>query len=188
MKEDLNGYELSRIWFDFCFENPEKVKPNHTSIYFFAIEHCNRLGWKEKFGLPSSMTMEAVGIKSYNTYIKALNDIIDWGFIEMVEKSKNQYSSNIIALSKFNKAHNKALDKAFIKHASKQSESTVQSISESIDSIIKQLTNKQINQLNKETKNQLKGLYKKLKVEFEKEKKTKEKKTKGTFIMHPTLQ
>lgn len=136
----MNSYELSRKWFDYSFENPERIKPVHTSIYFFAIEHCNRLGWKEKFGLPTSMVMEAVGVKSYNTYIKSLNDIVGFGFIKMIEKSKNQYSSNIVALSNFNKALDKALDKALIKHGTKQSESTVQSI----DSIIKQINNKQI--------------------------------------------
>lgn len=137
----MTSYELSRSWFDFCFENPEKIKPNHTSMYFFAIEHCNRLGWKEKFGFPATMVMEAIGIKSYNTYINTLNDLISFGFIKLIEKSKNQYSSNIIALSKFNKADNKALDKALIKHSTKQSESTC----ESIDSIIKQINNKQYN-------------------------------------------
>jgi hypothetical protein len=141
----MNGYELSRAFIDFAFENPDKIKPNHYAVYFFAIEHCNRLGWKEKFGLPSTMTMEAVGIKSHNTYMKTFNDLEDWGLIKVVERSKNQYSANIIALSKFDKALDKALDKAFIKHSTKQSESTVQSI----DSIDKPLT---INQetINKE--------------------------------------
>lgn len=119
----MTGYELSRQWFDFAFENPEKINPNHTAMYFFAIEHCNRLGWKEKFGFPSTMVMEAMGVKSYNTYKKTLDDLIEWGFFNMIEKSKNQYSSNIIALSKNNKASNKALDKALSKHSSKQGES-----------------------------------------------------------------
>jgi len=132
----MNGYELSRSWFDFSFNNPELIKPTHTAIYFFAIEHCNRLGWKEKFGLPTTMAKEALGIKSYNTYINALHDLVDWGFIIMVEKSKNQHSANIVALSNFNKAHDKALDKAMIKHATKQREST----SESNCTIDKQLT------------------------------------------------
>ena len=136
----LNSYDLSRIWFDFCFENPEKINPNHSALYFFCIEHCNRLGWKEKFGLPTTMAKEAIGIRSYNTYIKTLHDLVDFGFIKMIEISKNQYSSNIIALSKNDKALDKALDKAFIKHTTKQSESTQQSIS----SIDKQITNKQI--------------------------------------------
>ena len=56
----MNGYELSRSWFDFCFENPEKISPNHTALYFFCIEHCNRLGWKNKFGLPMEMAKEAL--------------------------------------------------------------------------------------------------------------------------------
>jgi len=138
----MNSYELSRNFFDWSFENPHKVTPNHIALYFFCIEHCNRLGWKQNFGLPTTMAKEAIGIRSYNTYIKTLNDLVDFGFIIMIEKSKNQYSSNIIALSNFNKAHDKALDKAMIKHMIKQDESTLQSI----DSINKHKTinNKQI--------------------------------------------
>lgn len=140
----MTGYELSRNWFDWCFENPEKINPNHTALYFFICEHSNRMGGKTKFGLPTTMAKDAIGIRSYNTYIKTLNDLVEFGFIELIEKSKNQYSSNIVALSKFNKAHNKAhnkaLDKALIKHGTKQVESTQQSI----DSIDKQINNKQI--------------------------------------------
>lgn len=136
----MNGYELSRKWFDWSFENPEKISPNHSALYFFAIEHCNRLGWREKFGFPTEMAKDAIGIKSYTTYIKTLNDLVDWGFIKMVEKSKNQYSSNIIALTNFDKALVKALDKAIVKHVIKQVESTC----ESIVSIDKQINNKLI--------------------------------------------
>ncbi len=147
-KTKYTGYELSRRWFDFCFENPEKVKPIHTALYFFAIEHCNRLGWKEKFGLPTEMTKDAIGVKSWHTYIKAFNDLIEWEFFILVERSKNQYSSNIIALSKNNEALDKAYDKALTKHASKHQRSTHQS-NDSIDKHINNKTNKTI-ELNKE--------------------------------------
>lgn len=140
----MNGYELSRKWFDWSFENPERINPNHTALYFFIIEHCNRLGWKEKFGLPTTMAKEAIGIRSYNTYINTLNDLVEFGFINLIEKSKNQYSSNIVALSNFDKAPNKALDKALIKHTTKQGES--------ISSIDKQETNKQITIEERKTK------------------------------------
>lgn len=136
-----NGYELSRAWFDFCFENPELIKPNHTALYFFIIEHCNRLGWKKKFGLPTEMAKDAIGIKSYNTYINTLNDLVEWGALEMIEKSKNQYSANIVALSNFNKAVDKALDKAMIKHVTKHIPKQRESTGESICSINKPLTN-----------------------------------------------
>lgn len=132
----MNSYDLSRKWFDWTFENPERINPNHTALYFFIIEHCNRLGWKEKFGLPTTMAKEAIGIRSYNTYINTLNDLVEFGFVKLIEKSKNQYSSNIVALSNFNKAPDKALDKAMIKHDTKQREST--------DSINKQETIEQI--------------------------------------------
>jgi hypothetical protein len=133
----MNSYELSRKFWDFAFENPDRIKPIHAAIYFFAIEHCNRLGWKEKFGLPSQMVMEAIGVKNWRTYSQGLNELIEFDFIKLIEKSTNQYSSNIIAIVNFTKADTKALDKALQKHGTKQSKSIV--------SIDKQETN------NKET-------------------------------------
>jgi hypothetical protein len=148
----MNSYELSRAWWDFAFENPEKITPNHSAIYFFAIEHCNRLGWKDKFGFPTQMAMEAIGIKKHGTYIQYFNELVEWGFIKLIEKSKNQYSANIISLIIAMPKNGKALDKAIVKHTVKQSKSTRQSNSESNGSINKQLTinqepitNKQIN-------------------------------------------
>ena len=134
MKE-LNSYDLSRNFFNWCFENPEKVTPTHIAMYFFIIEHCNRLGWKEKFGLPTTMVKDAIGIRNFRTYSNTLNDLVEWGFIKMIEVSKNQYSSNIIAIVNFAKADTKALDKAMQKHSQKQCKS--------IDSIYKQETSKQ---------------------------------------------
>ena len=101
----MNGYELSRNWFDWSFENPELVSPSHTAIYFFAIEHCNRLGWKDKFGFPSQVAMDAIGIKKHQTFIKHFTDLIDWGFIKLIQKSKNQYSANVISLCWFFAQH-----------------------------------------------------------------------------------
>jgi len=137
MSNKPSGYKFTRDWFDFSFENTEKIKPRHGVLYFFAIEQCNRLGWKKKFGFPADMAMEATGIRSYNTYSQTLKDLIAWGFITLIEKSNNQYSANIIALSNFDKAIGKALDKALITHNVKQDES--------IDSIDKPINNKPIN-------------------------------------------
>lgn len=119
----LTGYDLSRNLFDWCFENPEKVKPTHIALYFFIVEHCNRLGWKEKFGLPTLMAMEAIGIKNWRTYSKAFEDLVKWGFIEVHERSKNQWSATIIAIVKNTKANTKAYTKAQQKHIQKQSRS-----------------------------------------------------------------
>ena len=115
----MDIFKLYRNFWDYAFANPEKIKPNHIAIYSFAIEHCNRLGWKEKFGLPASMVLEATGIKSYSVYKKTFDDLVEFGFIEVVQYSKNQYSSNIIALKENHKALDKALDKALTKHMRK---------------------------------------------------------------------
>ena len=121
----MNSYELSRNFCEWAFNNPEKVKPIHYAIYFFSIEHCNRLGWKDKFGLPSQMVMEAIGVKNWRTYSAGLSDLVEFGFIEMIEISKNQYSSNIVAIVKNTKAPTKTLDKALSKHSTKHTQSTV---------------------------------------------------------------
>lgn len=135
----LNTYELSRNFWNWAFDNPEKVKPNHSAIYFFAIEHCNRLGGKIKFGFPSLMTMEAVGIKKHQTYSKYFNELIEFGFFKLIERSKNQYSANIISIVHATPKKGKALDKAFIKHRAKQ----IDSIGQSKDYIDKQVNKEQ---------------------------------------------
>lgn len=144
MAEQLDGYTLSRNWFNWSFENPDLINPGHSAVYFFAIEHCNRLGWKQKFGFPTQMVMDAIGIKKHQTYIKYFNDLCEWGFFILVQKSTNQYSANIISLSTAYTKNGKALDKAFIKHGAKQIESIGQSTGQSKDSIDKQLNKEQI--------------------------------------------
>ena len=139
----MNGYEFSREWFDFSFNHPNKVKPVHTAIYFFAIERCNRLGWKGEFCFPTDLAMEALGIRNYKTYITALQELVDWGFIKWIQKSKNQYSANVIALVKNTKAPPKALDKAMSNQYPKQ----VQSIA----SIDKQINLKPLKLINLKT-------------------------------------
>ena len=71
------------------------------------------------------MAMDAIGIKNWRTYSKTLNDLIDFGFVKCIQKSKNQYSATIVAIVKNTKATTKALDKALQKHSQKQSKSIV---------------------------------------------------------------
>ena len=116
----MDIYSLSRSFWDFSFSNPEKMKPIHSSIYFFAIEHCNRLWWKDKFWFPTTMVMDAIWISNYSSYKKWLEELVEWGFIKMIQVSKNQYSANVISLIQFVWSTDKALDKALIKHGTKQ--------------------------------------------------------------------
>lgn len=141
----MNGYNLTRAWYDYKFENVGKVKAIHSDMYFYIIDLWNRLGQKSNFGLPTDVAMEALGIGSYNTYKKVLQDLIDFKFIILVSDSKNQHSSKVIALvtalSKTDKATDKALDKASDKASDKAT-----------DTIDKQRNNRTIEQLNNEIK------------------------------------
>ena len=123
---ETNWYNLSRKWFDFCFENPDKINTNHTALFMFIIEQWNRFWQKEKFWFPALYSMEVLWIKSKTTYYKTFNDLMEFWFIEIIEKSKNQNTANIIAISK-NKsaiisADNSALDTAMIQQVSQQRE------------------------------------------------------------------
>jgi hypothetical protein len=133
----MNGYNLIRAWYNFKFENPTKAKAIHSDFYCYLVDQWNRLGQKKEFGLPTSYTMECLGIGSYNTYKKTLQDLIDFGFIKIIQDSKNQHSSKIVALSNFDKATDKALDKATIK-------ATDEATDKATDTIIKQITNNKI--------------------------------------------
>lgn len=124
----MNGYNLIRDWYNYKFENPSKVKAIHSDFYCYLIDRWNRLGQKQEFGLPTSVTMESLGIGSYNTYKKTLQDLIDFGFIKLVTESKNQHQSKVIALSKNDKASTKALDEASTKAPDKATDTITKQI------------------------------------------------------------
>ena len=117
--QEPTGYELSKDWFNFCFDNPELINTNHTALYFFILEHRNRMGGAAKFGLPRRMSMDAIGMKCNRAYSKALADLVQWGFIAVVQESKNQYSSTIISVTKSKNKASGALTAATNKHAKK---------------------------------------------------------------------
>lgn len=139
----MTGYELSRNWFDWAFENPDLNTPTHTALYMWFIEKWNRCGQKDKISITTSESMEVLAISSRNTFGKVFKDLCEWGFINVITDSKNQYSCKVITLAqkmcKQDESIDKALDKALIQQGSKQSES----IDASTDTINKQV-NKEI--------------------------------------------
>lgn len=152
--KSINGYSLSRAWFDFAFEKKE-CKVQHTALYMWIIELNNRLGWKEQFGLPTHDTMEGLSIGNKNTYYSALRDLNDWGFVTIVVESKNQYQATIIEIcrSKSDTALTPALDTALIQHERQH----CSGIDASIVPIVKPETNNKLTNkpktISKETKN-----------------------------------
>lgn len=93
----MNGYQLTRRWFNFSFEKTE-AKAQHTAIYCWLVELNNRLGWKEEFTINTQFTMEGLSIGNKNTYLAALNDLEKWGFIKTIRPSINQNYGRVVTL------------------------------------------------------------------------------------------
>lgn len=139
----MTGYDLSRQWFDFAFENTDKVSGNHAALYWWSIELNNRLGWVKKFAIPTEVAMTACGIRSYKTYAKIFDDLVEWGFFHVHQKSKNQFTSNVIALVFFTEAipkRHQSIDQSITNAVERHSSSTVD-----INKLINLETNKPIN-------------------------------------------
>ena len=96
-KEEISGYRLTTLWWNFVRENPEKVKAIHSVLCFYLIDYWNRLGRKDKFGLPTESTMDNLGLSNKKTYYSAFKDLVDFGFITIVAEAKNQNTSRIIS-------------------------------------------------------------------------------------------
>lgn len=126
----MNGYELTKDWFNFRFNNPSQTRAGHTELYLYIVDQWNRLGQNKEIGLPTGFTMKSLNIGSYNTYKSLLDNLIEWGFIVVIKDSSNQHSSKIVALSNNDKASDKALDKATAKATDKATDKPTDTIIE----------------------------------------------------------
>ena len=126
-------YELHRGFWDWAFQHTRIVKPHICAIYSFAIDINNRKGWKDIFSLPTDTTMEATGIKSYNTYKQHLDTLVEHKLIEVIEWSRNQYTSNIIRLCVY-QSDSKSLDHAILQTSDEEiSVDHIKSIGSTVD-------------------------------------------------------
>lgn len=146
-KSNPNGYKLSRDWFEFVLDNPDKVSGNHTALYFWIVEINNRCGWREKFSITVKECMDGMSCKHRNTYSKCFKDLIEWGFITVVVPAVNQYQCNVIALTKNVQACKQASDR----HVSKQVTGTDTSNNAGTDTILKHLNHQNDKNLKPET-------------------------------------
>lgn len=108
----MSGYELSRQWFDFLFENPDLTNVSQTALYMWLIELNNRKGFSEKFVFNSDEACSYTGIKDRKTVWSALNKLSEYGFVTIVKKATNQNQVTTISIIN-NKVKSKGcLDKA----------------------------------------------------------------------------
>lgn len=96
----MNGYSASRAYFNWAIGHPREASTSMGLLYLYLVEICNRLGWRDTFGITSGECRSAISVSSYNTYQDALHRLVEFGFVEIVERAKNQYSPTIIRLIK----------------------------------------------------------------------------------------
>ena len=94
------GYELTSKWFEYAREHPGRVNTNHTALYSWLVELNKGNGWAAAFGCSSAQAMQGMGVKRYETFKKTFDDLVAFGFVELVSTSTNQYSEKKIALLK----------------------------------------------------------------------------------------
>jgi hypothetical protein len=128
------GYQLTRRWFDYSREHPEAVTPNHTALYSWLVEANKANGWAASFGCPSARAMQGMGVRRYETFKKAFDDLVGFGFVEVIVAGNNQHSERRVALLLNSKALQRPagvqleLSLRIVQSRTKQSPKAVQAI------------------------------------------------------------
>lgn len=98
----MNGFEQIKSFYSWVFNNPDKVRPTHISLYIFLVNQNNRSMWVEWFKCPYDLAMQGAAINSKNTYYKTLKELQEFGLIEY-EKGINDFKApkiKIISISR----------------------------------------------------------------------------------------
>lgn len=95
----MNGFEQIKSFYSWVFNNPDKIRPTHISLYLFLLNQNNRSMWVEWFKCPYDLAMQGACIGNKNTYYKCLDELQLYGLIEY-KKGINNYKAPLIKLIK----------------------------------------------------------------------------------------
>ena len=93
----MNGFEQLKAFYTWVFNNSNKVRPTHISLYIFLLNQNNRSMWVEWFKCPFDLAMQGACIGNKNTYYKCLDELQDFGLI-LYQKGINNYKAPLIKL------------------------------------------------------------------------------------------
>jgi hypothetical protein len=91
---DANGYQLTKAFYAEVEQNEAMqvgCKSHHFSLYTWICELRNRVK-APVLDLPREHTMKMAFIGSPSTLEKCIDELAEWGIIEIVFKGKNQWS------------------------------------------------------------------------------------------------
>lgn len=95
----MNGFEQIKSFYSWVFNNSDKVRPTHISLYIFLLNQNNRSMWVEWFKCPYDLAMQGACIGNKNTYYKCLDELQLFKLIEY-KKGINLHKSPLIKLIK----------------------------------------------------------------------------------------
>ncbi|UFH54707.1 hypothetical protein [Spirosoma sp. KNUC1025] len=96
-----SGYELVKAFYDEVAQNEAMqvgCKPHHQSLYTWICELRNRTK-REVLDLPVLYTMQMSFIGSQHTLAKAIDDLAEWGIIEVIMQTKGHGTKVKIAIA-----------------------------------------------------------------------------------------
>ena len=93
----INGFEQIKAFYSWVFNNPDKVRPTHISLYLFLLNQGNRANWVEWFKCPYDLAMQGSCIGNNGTYYKCLDELKKWKLIDY-KKGLNNYKAPLIKL------------------------------------------------------------------------------------------
>lgn len=91
-------FNYFNYFYQWIEENPDKVDPYITAVYFALLNRANKSGWKDKFAIILIDLQETCGINSRTTMLKTLAKLEEFGFLQTVSTTQNQYKNRVICL------------------------------------------------------------------------------------------
>lgn len=97
MSYRINGFEQIKGFYSWVFNNPDKARPTHISLYLFLLNQNNRANWCEWFKCPYDLAMQGACIGNNGTYYKCLDELKEWGLIDY-QKGINNFKAPLVKL------------------------------------------------------------------------------------------
>jgi hypothetical protein len=97
MEYRINGFEQIKSFYSWVFNNPDKIRPTHISLYLFLLNQNNRSNWVEWFKCPYDLAMQGACIGNNGTYYRCLDDLKEWKLIDY-QKGINNYKAPLVKL------------------------------------------------------------------------------------------
>lgn len=93
----MDGFAQIKAFYSWVFNNPDKIRPTHISLYLFLLNQNNRSMWVEWFKCPYDLAMQGACIGNKNTYYKCLDELKSYDLIDY-KKGINNYKAPMIKL------------------------------------------------------------------------------------------